>query len=159
MCGDAARLDLEADETAVCDSDLQLRRFGNDRRIGGHVLEHRFGADGRELLVGDRGDNHVAALLTRGQRRDEHRRQRALHVVASTPVEPAVVDAGLERRFHAGDADRVEMTVQEERPATAAASPARDHTRPLVAEDLDLEAASATPLCNDGCCVALPCAA
>jgi hypothetical protein len=41
------------------------------------------------------------------------------------------------------------MAVQKERAATAAAPPDRDDTRPLVADDLDLEAASTAPLGND----------
>src|SRR5207248_682704 len=107
------------------------------------------GADGRELLVGNRGDDDVAALVARVRGRDEHCGQRALHVVTATPVQPATVDAGLERSVHARDGHRVEVAVQEERAAAAGAPPARDDTRPLVADDLDLEAVSAAPLGND----------
>src|SRR5207249_9830216 len=52
------------------------------------------------------------------------------------------------RGVHARDADRVEMAIQEGRAATAAAPWARDDARPLVADDLDLEAVSAAPLGN-----------
>jgi len=41
------------------------------------------------------------------------------------------------------------MAVQEKRAATAPAPPDRDDTRPLVADDLDLEAVSTAPLGND----------
>ena len=63
----------------------------------------------------------VAALVARVRGRDEHRRQRALHVVTAAPVQPATVDAGLERGVHARDAHRVEVAVQEERAAAAGA--------------------------------------
>ena len=74
--------------------------------------------------------------------RDQHRGQRALHVVRAPPVEPAVLDARLERGRHACDADRVEVPVQEQRAAAARAAHATDDVcaarRELV--DLDLDA-------------------
>jgi len=51
------------------------------------------------------------------------------------------------------------MTVQEKRAATTPPSPARDDTRPLITDDLDFEAARATPAGNDVRRVALACAA
>jgi hypothetical protein len=56
---------------------------------------------------------------------------------------------GLERGVHACDAHRVEVAVQQERAAAACATPTRDDARPLIADDLDLEAVSAAPLGND----------
>src|SRR5579862_527998 len=63
VCGDAARLDLERDEPAVRDRQLQLRRLHHDRRVRVDALEHGLRSDGAELLVGDEGENDVAATI------------------------------------------------------------------------------------------------
>ena len=43
--------------TASC----SLGRLGHDRRVGAHARGDRLGSDARELLVGDGGQDHVAA--------------------------------------------------------------------------------------------------
>ena len=58
--------------------------------------------------------------------REQDRGERALHVVRAAAVEPAVLDARLERRLHPCDADRVEVPVQEQRATAARAARVRD---------------------------------
>jgi len=54
-------LELEGDEAAVCDRDLQLGRLGDDRRVRGPARDDRGRADAACLLVADGGDDDVAA--------------------------------------------------------------------------------------------------
>ena len=147
MRRDALRLDFEADESLVRDRELELRRLDDDCRVGMHAVEHGDGADRRELLVRDRSDDHVAAKVLDLRCRVEDRRERALHVVGAAPVQPAGLDARLERRLHPGDADRVEVRVQQQRASAAAAAGDGDHARALGRTDeLDVEARVRAPL-------------
>jgi len=54
----------------------------------------------------------VAVVVYGG--RDHRRRECPLHVVGSAPVKAALLDPSGEGRFHAYDADRVRMRVQEQ---------------------------------------------
>ena len=127
--GHARGLELEADEAAMGDRDAQLGRLGHDRRVRANPLEHRLGARRGELLVSDDGDDHIAAQPGRLRGGEQDRRKRALHVVGAAPIQPAVLDARLERRLHPCDANRVQMSVQQQRAAAARAAPCRDHAR------------------------------
>ena len=60
-CAARLRLDLEMDEAAMRDGELHLRRLRDDRGICAHAGGNRLGADARVLLVGDRGQDHIAA--------------------------------------------------------------------------------------------------
>ena len=113
--GDAVGLDLEAGEALVRDRELQLGRLDDDRRVGPHALEHGFGADRRHLLVGDRRHDHVAAesALLGASRRVQNRGEPAFHVVRAASIHPTVLNVRLVRRIHAGNADSVEVRVQQ----------------------------------------------
>ena len=56
----AVHLDLEMDEAAMRDRELQLGRLGHDRRVRRSARRDRLRPDARELLVGDGGEDHVA---------------------------------------------------------------------------------------------------
>ena len=58
--GTPVDLDLEVDEATVRDGELQLGRLGHDRGVRANARRDRLGADARELLVRDRGEDHVA---------------------------------------------------------------------------------------------------
>ena len=60
------------------------------------------------------------------------------------------------RRLHPRDADRVEVPVQEQRAPAAGAAPCRDHARPLVPDDLDVESAVCAPAGDERRKLALP---
>ena len=119
MRGHAGRLDLEADEATMRNCDPQLGRFGDERGVGSDTFEHGFRSFGRELLVGDGRQDDVAPQLRRFGHRDHESSEGTLHVVGAAAVQAAILDARLERRLHARARDRVEVPVQEQRPATA----------------------------------------
>ena len=142
--GAPVRLDLEGDEALVGDADAHPGRLGDDRRVGADALQHRLRPDRRELLVDDRGDDHVAAQPAprRLGRRDQARRQAALHVVGAAPVEPPRLHA----RARAGRPSPPYPTVSRcafRSSVSPAARPARgrDHVRPAGRRlvELDLE--------------------
>ena len=56
-----------------------------------------------DLLVHDRGDEHVAAQARSGRlgAGDHDRREAPLHVIGPSAVQPPVLDTRLERRLHA----------------------------------------------------------
>src|SRR5579862_1590773 len=139
--GDAARLDLERDEPAVRDRQLQLRRLHHDRRVRVDALEHGLRSDGAELLVGDEGENDVAANLT-----DRCRGERALHVIRAATIQASVLDTRIERPIHAAESDRVQVSVEQERAAAAGPSTYRDDARPLIPDDLGVQALVLAPV-------------
>ena len=145
--GDAFGLDLEADEALVCDGELQLRRLDDDRGVGARVFEHGGRSDRCELLVGDCGDDRVAAQAFASRGGVHDRGQSALHVVRATAVHPPALDARLERGVHSRNADGIEVRVEHERAAAAGARFDGDHARTVVrADELGLEAGVPAPL-------------
>src|SRR3954447_8599800 len=141
------------------DGELQLGRLGDDGPVRRYALEHGLCPGRRKLLVTDRGHDDVAAQTVGIRSSDENRGERALHVVAPATVEPAVLDARLERRSHARDTDRVEMAVEEQRAAASRPAPSRDHTGTSLAQNLDLEPAPTAPVRDEKRGLALPRAA
>src|SRR5581483_12481221 len=123
--------------------------LGDDRGIRAHAPQGRLRADRAELLVDDRGHDDVAAqaLTGRSGRRREARGEPALHVVRAAPVQAAAVQARAQGLGHPAEPDRVEVAVEEERPAAAAPAGGRDHVRTARGRllDLDLEARPAGP--------------
>ena len=93
--GAAGHLDLEPDEALVRDDELELGRLGDDRGVGAHEPQHLLDPEARVLLVGDRGDDDVAARAQRARPRGRRQRRgdAGLHVVGAAAVEPVAVDA------------------------------------------------------------------
>src|SRR5437667_15951 len=95
-----------------------------------------------------------ATPLRRGS--EEDRCDSTLHVVGAAAVQAAVLDARLVGHLHPGDADRVEVAVQKQRASAAGAAPRRDHARPLVPDDQDVEPAVRAPLGDERRKLAFP---
>ena len=132
MRGTAVRLDLEAHEAAMSDGQLHLGRLGDDRRVRVDRRRDGLRPDARELLVGDRGEDHVAgeSQVARPGRRDHARGEAPLHVVGASPVQAPAVESRRERRLHPGDSDGVRVGVEHERPAATRPTRDRDDVRP-----------------------------
>ena len=123
----AVRLDLEMDEAAVRDGDLQLGRLGHDRGVRAQRSPRpprcrRSRTPRRRRRSGSRRPRRPRRSRLGG--REHARREASLHVVRATAVEPAALEARLERIGHPRDADRVHVRVEHQR--AAAAGPARD---------------------------------
>ena len=148
------RLHLEGDEPLVGHGDDLLGGLRHDRSIGEGCADERLRADAADLLVRDRRHDHVAAqTLAHGRCADEHaRRQRALHVAGTSPVQAPVAHDGRERALHPGDADRIHVRVEEQRAATSAATCNRDDVRSTRHDlgQLDLESCLLEPLGDEG---------
>ena len=131
VCGASRHVRPRGARSPVRDRELQLRRLGHDRRVGGEGRRDGLGPDARELLVGDGGQKHVsaeAAPLRLGGR--EHARgETPLHVLRSASVEPPAIQPWNERIAHAGDANRVHVRVQHQRAASARSARDRDDVR------------------------------
>ena len=89
-------LERDVHEPAVRHRELELRRLGDDRGVGREARRDRLRSHARELLVGDGGEDHVAAQPPpRRLCGCEHAGGQApLHVVGATSVEPTAFDAG-----------------------------------------------------------------
>ena len=122
----ADRLDLEMHEAAMRDGDLHVRRLRDDRGVRAQGGGDGLGADARELLVGDCGDDDVPAQApaVRVGGRKHARREAALHVVRPTPVQTVALQSRAERIGHPDHADRVHVRVEHQRGAVP--TPARD---------------------------------
>ena len=69
VSGATRHLDLAQDEPLVRDDELQLGGLGDDRRVRPDPSQHLLGVEAGVLLVGDRGDHHVAGEVeVRGSR-------------------------------------------------------------------------------------------
>ena len=148
--GPSGRLDVEGEPAAVGDAETLVGRLGDDRRVGAPAREQGLGADARRLLVDDGGDDHVAAQSTpcalgAGAR---DRREARLHVVGAAAVEPSALDPGGQAAVRLEQPDRVQMAVEQQRPAAAAAPRDADHVRPSGSDlhDLDLQPRALEPL-------------
>ena len=148
--GPPSRLELEGDEALVRDRDVHGGRLGHDRGVGAPFPHDRLGADAADLLVDDRGHDHVAAqpaarCLAPGK---HDRGEAALHVERPAPVEAPVLDPRREPVLHRGNADRVGVCVQHQRPAAAAPPRDCDDVRPSGSGllDLDLEPCACQPV-------------
>src|SRR6185436_20968601 len=95
----AARDDDRAvDRAAARGPDLEARRLGHDREVGGDAVA-RAGqaADAAGLLVGVRAHDQLAADRPRdGLGREHHRGDPALHVAGATAADPTVADLRVE---------------------------------------------------------------
>ena len=137
---------LDHRETPMSDDDVQIRGLDHDGRVGMPLDDERLGAHARVLFVGHPGHDHVATQFGRADRRssDEGGRQSALRVEDPSTGDPSVAER------HCGDrwAHRVEVTVEQQRPA-AATAPAHGHhivaARSWLAA-VDLEPAVAAPV-------------
>ena len=89
------RHDLERDEPLVRDRDDLLGRLRHDRRIGRRPADEVLRADAADLLVGDGGDDDVAAqaVARRGSADEHDRGERPLHVAGAAAVQAAVLHA------------------------------------------------------------------
>src|SRR6185312_16792739 len=109
------------------------------------------GSGAAVFLVGDTGDEDVPAQRpTRGGpgRGDHHRRDATLHVEGAAAEHPAVADLGAQRVAVVVEADRVDVTVEHERPTTAGTAHDPDDGRsagPFL-HPVHLEAAGGQPL-------------
>ena len=130
--GAAAGLELRPHEALVRDARAQMRRLGDDARVGAPAAQDRLDALAGVLLVGHRADDHVAAQPVAGGRGARHhdRGQAALHVVGPAAVEASVADHRLVRTLHPVDVDGVQVRVEHQRRAAAGAPRDADDARP-----------------------------
>ena len=132
-CAGASRhLDLGPHEALMRDDHFELGRLGDDRGVGTDRAQRLLHADARVLLVGDRGDDDVAGEtelrgLTAG---DQRGGDAGLHVVGAAAIEPVAVDARRVRLVHALDVDRVDVTAEQQRPATTGSASADERGGP-----------------------------
>ncbi len=119
--GAARRHDLTPREALVADGHVEIGRLGDDAGIGTPARHERIGADARVLLVDDAGDDDLSGGQAAALRHDahgiDHRRDAALHVLGAAAVHPSVAHDRIERRRHAGHADRVDVPAQHQRRA------------------------------------------
>ncbi len=111
--------DVDPGESLVGHCHGHVGRLGHDRRVGAPALDERFRAQAGVLLVGHRRDNQSpGGQSTSGQNPGgaDHRRDSALHVLSTAAVQPALAFDRIERRRHAGHADRVQVTAEHQRP-------------------------------------------
>jgi len=123
---------LEDREAAVRQVELEVAGLGDDGGVGAEALQHRLGAHRSVLLVGDGGQQHVTAQLGggRGLERAHRGGEPGLHVERAATVEPAVLQARLEGRVHPLHADGVEVRVEQQAGAAAAAARGQHHAGP-----------------------------
>ena len=153
--GDAVGDDVDPAEALVLHDQLVSGlRFDHDCRVDAAALAHQvLGAGGLPFLVGDAGDEQVAAQLCArfGDRRQcQHRGSASALVIGGAQAEhPVAVDPGHQRIVRpARVSDGVGVRVQaERRPAARAAQPAQ-HVRPSGRrlDDLDVGARVLKPL-------------
>ena len=127
----AARVDLDPLETLVRNGDAQVGRLGHHGAVGRVRGRKQLRAGAGMLLVGHRRNHQPSgresSAACDGRGRVHHRGHAALHVLAAAPVEPAVTFDRIERRLHAGDADRIHVAAEHQRaPAGAALDDADD---------------------------------
>ena len=119
------------------------RGLGDDGEVGRHAVA-RAGqpADAAGLLVGVGADDEVAAQAAARDERlggDDHRRDAALHVARAAADDPAVDHLGVERVVVPAvlhpRRDDVDVPVEQQRAAAAAAGEPRRELRPALEAD------------------------
>ena len=142
----------KSDEALMGDREPLLGRLRHDHRVRAPPGRDCGTSDARELLVGDGGDDHVAAKRERQRALggEQRRRQARLHVVGAPSVDPSVVDTTRQRLRHARDTDGVHVSVQHQRLAATRATRRRNHVWPARSGflELDLQARAFRPPCH-----------
>ena len=109
--GDPADLEPQRQHALRLDPDLEVGRLAGDREVADEAAVDEVVAAALGLLLGllvadDPEPDPDRVLVAHRRGDDQHRRQRALHVVGAAPVEPVALDPRVELARQPGTTSR-----------------------------------------------------